>query len=233
MSPFRRTSLALAVAAAVALSSCGGYARKGSEQGAPKSTGEVGGGVDTIAPQVTEAPTTAPPTTARAADAPEEVKGPRGPANQTTRTDPSGFRVVLTLDGRLRYSASANLKMQLDVDNVSKQELKYDSNQVTYFQITPAGSNNVLWRNDQCDERDESGFRSPPVGLAPGESITLNLATYPGTRSNRESCRVLKPGQYRLIGYVLWCTEAAIENGICNQSKATTVTSAPIPFVID
>lgn len=228
-------SAVLALAAVLALSSCGGFAKKGSgEAVAPDDSSDVGGGV-ALPDQTTEAPTSTTPTTApRSPEAPQEVRGPRGFANQTTRTDPSGFRVVLTLDGKLRYPASSDLKMQLDVDNVSKQTLRYDSNQTTYFQIQPTGGRSgPSWVNDQCDRKDQSGFKGPPVELEPGESITLNVATYPGERANRESCRNLTKGEYHLIGIVTWCTDDAMKDGICDPAKAKSVLSSPIRFVIE
>lgn len=235
MTRARSLLIPLLLAATLVAGGCGGLARKGSHNAdATNDTSEVGGGIALPKPEETTASTATPTTARRDPTAPVPVKGPRGPANQATRVDPSGFRVVVTLDGQLRYSAKSDLKMQLDVDNVSNKPLRYDSNQTTYFQIRPAsGASSPSWYNDQCDRRDSGGFEGPPVTLDPGESITLDVATYPGERSNRETCRVLTPGQYVLLGLVTWCPDEAMKDGLCDKSKAKTVVSAPVRFVLE
>lgn len=227
---------ALLLALALVAGACGNFARKGSqpdEQGAD-TTSDVGGGLALPEPDDTTAPTSPATTAKRDPEAPEPVRGPRGFANQTTRTDASGYRVVLTLDGKLRYGVKSDLKMQLDVDNVSNHPLRYDSNQTTYFQIKPAsGKSSPSWFNDQCDRRQDSGFEGPPVTLEAGQSITLNVATYPGTRADRETCRVLTPGEYALVGMVMWCPDEAMKDGLCDRSRAKLVPSAPIRFILE
>src|SRR5437870_3681345 len=87
-------------------------------------------GTSTTGPGVFHQPTVAPPTTA---------KDRCAPPNRTVRDDPSGFRLVLVVAPRQCVSRGDDLQLELDIENISKQPLQYDTNQTQFFSINPEG----------------------------------------------------------------------------------------------
>ena len=222
---------ALAIAALLVLSGCG-LSRSG---GATTTAADeaVGDGVTTTSAAAGDP--SAPSTTAGGAGSQTTTTtAPAGYANEVTRTDPSGFKLVLSASAPLRYTKASYPKFQLDIENVSGKTLYYDSNQTRFIAIRPAdGRAQPAWSDSSCSKQGTSGFQGPPVGLDPGERVTLMVATYPGERTvpDRESCRVLTPGSYAVGGAVTWCP--VVTDGLCERTQAKTITSSVITITIE
>lgn len=151
-------------------------------------------------------------------------------ANEVIRTDPSGFKLILSASGRMRYRVKDDPAFQLEVENVSSRPLMYDSNQTRFFAVKPAdGRAQPVWADHMCSVQG-SAYKGPPVTLEPGERVTLAITTYPASElePTRESCRVLTPGKYHLAGVVTWCPEGTLTDGFCTHEKSKAIPSSPL-----
>lgn len=232
--PFRSQSSASAVALIVASLLLGGCGLSRSTDAKPAASDDkvVGDAVTTTAANTdgTAAPST---TIGRAGSPTTTTTAVEGYANEVSRTDPSGFKLILSASAPLRYTKTSFPKFSLDIENVSTKVLHYDSNQLQFIGIRPAdGRSGPSWDDSRCSKQGTSGFQGPPVTLEPGERVTLMVATYPGERTvpDRESCRVLTPGRYLVGGAVRWCP--VVTDGLCDPAKVTTITSSALTITI-
>lgn len=166
-----------------------------STAGSDKPTTSTGYSNQTLPPLAT---TTPPPTFGASATAQRGVtpttRDRCAPPNQSTIDDPSGFRLIFTIAPRQCVKQSDDFTLQLEIQNISKRPLQYDSNQRQFFAIFPQGdTNRPTWTDDQCRSTDVYPTQGGPITLAPGERVVRAQATYPGpkTDSNRERCRIL------------------------------------------
>jgi hypothetical protein len=232
------------VAATLVLSACGsgshGPVSVGSDVHLPSVT--VAASVSSTASPAT--PTTAPTTTWPAspgASSPVRSTVPRdvclgpdrpGPSNVETRTDPSGWRLTLTVADRLCFTRRDSIVLQIDIANAGRQPLQYDSGQIHYFSIVPVGGTpGAGWQDTDCtSRRPEIGAPpSPPLTIAPGDSTTLTQGKYPSSDpgSAGERCRHLA-GTYDVYGIVRWCPPGSTAKGSCDNKLSRDVLSAPI-----
>jgi hypothetical protein len=216
----------VALVALVALVSCGRFVRSTSMN--TTTTGDST--VRTLAPLATVATTgtvaLSPPPAVRTATTRDRC----APPNQSVRDDPSGFRLILTIAPKQCVSRAADLSLQLEIENISRQPLQYDTNQTHFFDIIPEGdASRPSWSDTQCRGHEAHPPAGGPLTLAPGERVVRAQATYPGPKSeaSRERCRVLE-GSYVSQATFTWCPPGSVVNGVCDPNKSQTINSAPL-----
>lgn len=182
--------------------------------GAPAPAGEA-------APEPT-APPVAPPPSA-----------PRGPANQGVRSDPSGWKLTLTVDGRLTYKRSDDILLEVVALNEGKQPLQYDPNDLRHFAIVPAGgAKGRKWYDTDCRPKPAEVVGGA-ITVEPGEDATFQ-ATYPGpgVDGSNEACR-LEPGDYDVGGLIAWCPPGTVQSdGTCDPNRRDIVVSGAVRITI-
>jgi hypothetical protein len=225
----------MAIVAVVMLAGCGRFQR--ADSGAATTTGPRT--VQTLPPLTTIAgtPTTAPHTTATAArpTASTARRDPCAPPNQSVTDDPSGFRLILTVAPKQCVRQGEDLTLQLEIQNISKQPLQYDSNQTHFFDILPeAGNgNSSAWSDQHC--RGTTGFpvNGGPLTLNPGEKAVRSSHVYPASkdRADREKCRTLG-GHNLAYASLTWCPPGSVVNGMCDPAKSKSIVSSELPVTI-
>ena len=219
----RRVHKAVAVAvllavAALSLSGCGRFARKGAT--VPESE-HVSVGADLDLSDIT---TTSAPEASPDPAAPASVQ-PAARANPVTITA-DGFTVTLGVDGGTIHKADQPFSMTLQVENVSGQDRHYDPNQRTYF-VMQSVDGDGSWRDSDCGPGKGSGEQAKLIRA--GETVTIT-ARYPGPADrldNSEACRRL-PSTYALVAGFVWCPDDALFGGICDPSASRTITSGTV-----
>lgn len=193
-------------------------------------------------PQASHSTVAAPPSTALVGASRSQA----GPANQTTLDHPTGLRLILTVSGRLRYSADSDLVFSLVVRNMGRAPVRYDSNQDLSFAMYADGHSEPAWTDRTCDWKLRYGAppQTGPLQLEPGEEVSFveEYPVGPGGRNvdvgpDPDSCRV-PPGRYRVVGFVDHCPDAAIRhsehNGMpyCERSAVDRIASRPLTIEI-
>ncbi len=175
--------------------------------------------------EATPGPTAAPavpPTTAR-----------RGPANQGVRSDPSGWKLTLTVDGQLTYKRSEDILLEVVALNESKQPLQYDPNDLRHFAIVPAGgAKGRRWYDTDCRPKP-ADVVGGAITVEPGEDATFQT-TYPGPGfdGSNESCR-LEPGDYDVGGLIAWCPPGTVRSdGTCDPNRRDIIVSGAVRITI-
>jgi hypothetical protein len=143
------------------------------------------------------------------------------PPNYSTIDDPSGFRLILTIAPRQCLKHSDDFTLQLEIQNISKQPLQYDSNQSQFFDIYPEGDvSRPTWSDVSCRSREAHPPVGGPITLDPGEREVRAQATYPGSpnRSDREQCRILG-GLHDAVAHLI-------------TANGSTIQSAPMPMTV-
>lgn len=225
-------ALAISLAALLVLGGCG-LSRSTDAKPAATSDEEVGDAVTTTTGAAAGSTSVSSTAAGRSGAPTTTTTAPEGYANEVSRTDPSGFKLILSASAPLRYARTSFPRFRLEIENVSSKTLHYDSNQLQFIGIKPAdGRATPAWDDHLCSKQGTSGFQGPPIDLEPGERVTLMVATYPGERTapDRESCRVLTPGSYLVGGAVRWCP--VITDGLCDPAKITTITSSVLTITI-
>ena len=65
---------------------------------------------------------------------------------------------------------SDDFTLQLEVQNISKQPLQYDSNQSQFFDIFPEGDvSRPTWSDISCRSREAHPVTGGPITVEPGE----------------------------------------------------------------
>jgi hypothetical protein len=169
--------------------------------------------------------------------APTPTRAPRdrcAPPNQSVRDDPSGFRLILTVAPMQCVSKAADVTLQLEIQNIGKSPLQYDSNQDHFFDIQPEGdTSRASWSDRSCHGVEAHPVVGGPLTLQPGEREVRAKATYPGptssSKAEREQCRTLD-GLYDAVAQFEWCPPGSVTNGVCDRDKEATIVSAPMPM---
>lgn len=156
----------------------------------------------------------------------------QGPANVSTLTDDSGFRLTLVVDGDLDYRANEDIALELIVRNVSSKPLHYDPNDERHFVIVPAGgATGRTWHDTDCRPTRPETVQGGAIVLEPGEEADFQ-ATYPAKRvpgsPPRDDCRVPE-GVYDVLGLITWCPPGTLRSdGTCDPKRNEPVGSAPV-----
>ena len=222
------------------LTACGRFARSDqAREPRPPENAEVGAGVDVPAGSTTAVPvttvrksqSTAPQPAAPSAQAPTTTL----PANQTVfEHRAEGFRLTLTVAGSLRYSRTEDITLDVEVENISKQPLQYDPNDLRNFVLRPPGSDRVVWSDGNCRASHvPAAVRQRARTIGPNEHIKFT-DFYPGPpeQANRDDCRV-PPGTYVAFGFVTWCPPGSVgENGQCDAARTRQMASAGVRITI-
>jgi hypothetical protein len=214
----------------LATASCGRYARRGdaSKNDSGDDNVSVGGDVEAIATS-----TTSPSKTSG-------DDGGGGPgqadlaANQSSYDSPEGFRLVLTVDGSLNYSANQDIKLSVLVWNISNKDLQFDPNDTRNFALRLVGQTKAAWTDGDCrGARVPQALETSAQTLHPNEQTTF-VDTYPGPsdNANRDQCRV-SSGSYSAFGFVTWCPPGSTDSqGVCDPAKTRQVSSAGVKIRI-
>jgi len=231
----------LAVTTAVVVASataCGRFARSGEERAQPEPEDvAVGEGIEEAQGGPTTAPTVpggAPAPTVPGVSAPAGPAAPTLAANQRATEHPDGWRIVLTVDGPLRYSTSADIALQVEAENVGSQPLRYDPNDLTNFALRRVGTTQVVWTDGSCrPARTPDALQTRAQTLQPSEHVSF-VDHYPGPpdQAERDRCRV-PSGRWEVVGYVTACPEGSLDTRErCDRTKTRQVTSPPLEITI-
>lgn len=205
------TLVGVVVMVATAACSSGGAGDDGGEN---VSVGE--GLLDpssTLGPKSIPAPATTSPgeaTAATEAAEPAAAAPKAGPANVSTRDDPSGFRLRLMVGDHVRFSTTSAIPLQLDYENRGSRVLVVETDPQLNFVIRDK-SGRDRWRDAECRTQGVTGDDTPGYGVAPGEQAQT-ASTYPwderfGRRDaafDSSKC-VLPAGPYDVFGVLEWC----------------------------
>jgi hypothetical protein len=228
----RRFALLLALAL-VAAPACGKYTRRRGD-GAVATTVPgnvaVGGDLQTITstPGVTR--------TTLGGAGPSATLPPDKPgANQSRYTSPQGFELTLTVDGQLKYSRTDEIKLELNVKNVSSKPLQFDPNDLRNFALRIPGQQDAVWTDGNCrPARVPKALETHAQTFNPNEQGKF-LDTYPGPAesANRDDCRVPN-GTYVVFGFISWCPPGTTDEdtGVCDPTRTVQVTSAGVQIRI-
>ena len=197
----------------------------------------------TLGPKSVPGPATTVPedTTGRAPSSqdPAPTTAPGAPANVSTRDDPSGFRLRLTVGDHVRFSTKSAIPLQLAYENRSNRVLVVETDPQLSFVIRDK-SGRDRWRDADCRTQGVTGDDTPGYGVAPGEQAQI-ASTYPwderfgrrGAAFDSSRC-VLPAGTYDVFGVLQWCAadqpseagpNAANE---CADGTTKLVFSAPV-----
>jgi hypothetical protein len=145
-----------------------------------------------------------------------------------------GFRITLTVAGDRRYGLGEDVKLTVEVQNVSKKALQYDPNDLRNFAFRPPGSATVSWSDGTCrGARVPKAVETHSQMLNPGEQSSFT-DTYPGPADNpnRDDCRV-PAGSYVVYGFVTWCPDGTTDaRGVCDPARSRQVSSRGVPITI-
>ena len=204
----------------------------------------VGDGIPIEAPDDDSSPTTSPEgddqpetstpaTGAPTAGTPATGAPKEGATNQGIARHPAGWKLTLTVDGRLTYPRSQDIVLEVVARNDGKQALQYDPNDPRHFAIIPAGgAKGRTWYDTDCRPR-QAEVTGGAITLEPGEEAVFK-ATYPGPGidGNKDACR-LDPGDYDVGGLVAWCPPGSVQgDGTCDARKRDVVASGAVRIKI-
>ena len=201
---------AIVLAGCLVFASCGRFSTASSE----KPTTSTGYSTQTLPPLATTTPL---PAALQRATTPPRSATPTtrdrcAPPNQSTRDDPSGFRLIFTIAPRQCVKNTDDFTLQLEIQNITSHALQYDSNQRQFFNIYPQGdTNRPTWNDAQCQPRDFYPTQGGPITLSPGERVVRAQATYPGPKNqpNRDQCRILG-GQHAAFAHLVTADGATV-----------------------
>jgi len=201
----------------------------------------VGDGLPVEAPANDSASTTSPAgegqpatdTPATGAPVPATAAPKEGATNQGIARHPAGWKLTLTVDGRLTYPRNQDIVLEVVARNDGKQALQYDPNDPRHFAIIPAGgAKGRTWYDTDCRPR-QADVTGGAITLEPGEEAVFK-ATYPGPGidGNKDACR-LDPGDYDVGGLVAWCPPGSVQSdGTCDVSKRDVIASGAVRIKI-
>jgi hypothetical protein len=224
----------LLVPVLVVSAACGKYASSNSARTtAPPGTASVGAGLDDAGAGSTAS--TAPGPTRRGPGTVVVTATPTTlPPNVSEVDSPEGFRITLTVGGSLHYRPGDDIKLSVEVLNISKRALQYDPNDLRNFAIRPPNSTTVSWSDGTCrGARVPKAVETRAQTLEPNQQSTFT-DLYPGPTDNsaREGCRVPN-GSYVVYGFVTWCPDGTTdERGVCDPARSKQVSSRGIRITI-
>jgi hypothetical protein len=156
-----------------------------------------------------------------------------------TVSDNDGFRLYLSVGpgGRVEFAADEVVPVSLRVENISTTRRDYDTNVKRNFEITRAGTRDIVWDNVKC-KRGQSPRDTLITGtspLPPGDSVSY-LDAYPRDTSKvdtlpREDCRV-GAGKYDVYGIFTWCAPGSAPTGTCYPDHLSQVRSLPVLITV-
>lgn len=214
-------SVIVLVAAALVLSACSRFERRGGDEEAAQSDTAV----DAVASSSTIAATppastpdasasTAPTTTL---PTPEPAHSPPvtgrtivrdGVENRST-VDHVGWRVVLTVGDRADYGVDDTILIEVALVNTASRTQQYEVQQPDVVVITPADDPGTrVWSHQRCNPTlDVYEQDAGTAKLAPGDR-TRTIVRYP-LSNDRDGCR-LAAGEYLVFGQWSVCPDEAL-----------------------
>lgn len=201
----------------------------------------MGDGIPLEAPDDSPDPTLPSDSGAAGADAPAPAPDPvtpppaarEGATNQGIARHSSGWKLTLTVDGKLTYKRNQDILLEVVARNDGKEPLQYDPNDTRHFAIVPAGgAKGRTWYDTDCRPR-QAQVTGGAITVEPGEEAVFKT-TYPGPGidGSNDACR-LDPGEYDVGGLIAWCPPGTIEgDGTCDARRRDVVASGAVRITI-
>jgi hypothetical protein len=163
----------------------------------------------------------------RAANAPRDFcSGPnrRDPVNVEHR-DASGLRLTLTVGDKLCFAPNEAASFELDVENISRHIIEYDTSQLSHFVMRPVGRG-VIWRDHSCGQFDDAAHSGRPAtgpfALEPGERVQF-VVDYPGDDDAKARCGG-QVGEQDVFGFLFVCPESPDHNDCAVERRQAVYT---------
>lgn len=197
----------------------------------------MGDGLTVEAPDDERATTTAAPAGGEGPPA-SEAPAPQAPAregatNQGVNRHESGWKLTLTVNGKLTYKRSEDILLEVVARNDGNKPLQYDPNDLRHFAIVPAGgAKGRTWYDTDCRPKP-ADVTGGAITVEPGEEAVFQ-ATYPGPGfdGDNSGCR-LDPGEYDVGGLIAWCPPGTIKpDGTCDARQRKIVASGAVRMKI-